>query len=164
MGCIGCHLVWIYNALGQSTRLAFWSANTQAAFFWRWPQFSIELIKPLSNPRTTNRLHEVFHGFQFPCCSICPVLCPRIASNFSKNKLESQTNPLTFRLTNDAAECKIYEITGKTVIYSFRSITRNITRWLFLPVSRWFIWFFDEPGFLLIRRSLVRAQVEEPRN
>ena len=41
-------------------------------------------------------------------------------------------------------------------------ITRNITRWLFLHVNHWFIWVFDEPGFLLIRRSLVRAQVEEP--
>jgi hypothetical protein len=43
---------------------------------------------------------------------------------------------LTFHLTSDSAECKIYEITGQTVIYSFRSITRNITRRLFLPVSR----------------------------
>ena len=44
-----------------------------------------------------------------------------IASNFSKNQLESQTNPLTFGLTSDSAECKIYEITGQTVNYSFPS-------------------------------------------
>ena len=28
-----------------------------------------------------SQLHEVFHGFQFPCCSICPVQCPRMESN-----------------------------------------------------------------------------------
>ena len=28
---------------------------------------------------------------------------------------------LTFRLTSDSTECKIYEIAGKTVIYSFAS-------------------------------------------
>ena len=50
--------------------------------------------------------------------------------------LTRRTNRLTFRQPSDSAECKIYEITGKTVIYSFRSITRNITRRLFLPVSR----------------------------
>ena len=49
---------------------------------------------------------------------------------------DRQANPLTFRLTSDAAECKIYEIAGQTVNYSFRSITRNITRRLFSPVSR----------------------------
>ena len=36
---------------------------------------------------------------------------------------------------SDAAECKIYEIAGQTVNYSFRSITRNITRRLFLTIS-----------------------------
>ena len=29
-------------------------------------------------------------------------------------------------------------------------------------ISMWFIWVFHDPEFLLIRRSLVRAQVEEP--
>ena len=42
---------------------------------------------------------------------------------------------LTFHLTSNSAECKIYEIAGQTVIYSFRSITRNITRRLFLSIS-----------------------------
>jgi len=41
-----------------------------------------------------------------------------------------------FRLTSDTAECKIYEITGETVIYSFHSITRNITRLPFIDISR----------------------------
>jgi hypothetical protein len=53
--------------------------------------------------------------------SLQQVLAPRLASNL--------------RLTSDAAECKIYKITGKTVIYSFRSITRNITRLLFSLLS-----------------------------
>jgi hypothetical protein len=35
--------------------------------------------------RTATQLHEVFHGFQFPCCSICPVLCPSVAPTFFKN-------------------------------------------------------------------------------
>jgi len=48
-----------------------------------------------------------------------------MASNFSKNQFKPQANPLTFRLTNDSPECKIYQSAGKTVIYSFRSITRN---------------------------------------
>ena len=68
---------------------------------------------------------------------------------FSKNQFEPQANPLTFRVLVDSAECKMYEITGQTVIYSFRPITRNITRLPFLLVSHWFIWVFDEPGFLL---------------
>jgi len=42
---------------------------------------------------------------------------------------------LTFHLTSDSAECKIYEITGQTVIYSFRSITRNITRSVIIAIS-----------------------------
>ena len=90
------------------------------------------------------------------------VRAPKVAPNFSKNYFCRQANRLTFRLTSDAAECKIYEITGQTVNYSFHSITRNITRLLFLLVTCWFTRVFDEPGFLLIRRSLVRAQVEEP--
>ena len=48
---------------------------------------------------------------------------------------EPQANHLTFRMLFDSAECKIYESTGKTVIYSFRSITRNITRLIFLYIS-----------------------------
>ncbi len=60
---------------------------------------------------------------------------PRMASNFSEKKRKPQANRLTFRLTNDSAECKIYEITGQTVIYSFSSITRNITRLPFSPIS-----------------------------
>jgi hypothetical protein len=52
------------------------------------------------------------------------------------NKFKPQANRLTFHVHSDSTECKIYEITGQTVIYSFRSITRNITRRLFLPVSR----------------------------
>ena len=35
--------------------------------------------------RTTNWLHDIWHGFQFPCCSICPVLWPRLASNFHQH-------------------------------------------------------------------------------
>jgi len=58
-----------------------------------------------------------------------------MASNFSKNKREPQAKRLTFRVHSDSAECKIYEITGETVIYSFRSITRNITRSLFSLVT-----------------------------
>ena len=54
--------------------------------------------------------------------SLQQVLAPRMASNF--------------RLTSDTAECKIYEITGETVIYSFHSITRNITRRPFSLVNR----------------------------
>ena len=45
---------------------------------------------------------------------------------------------------------------------TFEVITRNITRSVIIVISHWFIWVFYEPGFLLIRRSLVRAQVEEP--
>ena len=63
---------------------------------------------------------------------------------------------------NDSREVKFDQNAGKFVIYKFWPITRNITRWLFLLVSHWFINVFDGPGFLLIRRSLVRAQVEEP--
>ena len=53
-------------------------------------------------------------------------------------------------------------LAGKLHYVTFRVITRNITRLSKIHVSHWFIWVFDEPGFLLIRRSLVRAQVEEP--
>ena len=56
-------------------------------------------------------------------------------SNFSKNKREPQAKRLTFGQPSDAAECKINEIAGQTVIYSFHSITRNITRRLFLSIS-----------------------------
>jgi hypothetical protein len=49
--------------------------------------------------------------------------------------LTRRTNRLTFRVRYDSAECKIYEIAGKTVNYSFRSITRNSTRLIFLSVS-----------------------------
>ena len=42
-------------------------------------------------------------------------------------------------------------------------ITRFITQCRFTRISHWFIRVFQKPGFLLIRRSLVRAQVEEPR-
>ena len=65
-------------------------------------------------------------------------------------------------MQSDADECKIYESAGKIVIYNFLSITRNITRLPFSSINYLFIRVFDEPGFLLIRRSLVRAQVEEP--
>jgi hypothetical protein len=41
-----------------------------------------------------------------------------MASNFSKNLFKPQAKRLTFALQSDAAECKIYEITGETVIYS----------------------------------------------
>ena len=59
-----------------------------------------------------------------------------MASNFSKNKREPQAKRLTFHQPNDSDGCKIYEIAGQTVNYSFRSITRNITRRLFLHASR----------------------------
>ena len=54
-----------------------------------------------------------------------------MASNFSKNKREPQANRLTFHVHSDSAECKINEITGKTVTYSFSSITRNYTSAIF---------------------------------
>jgi hypothetical protein len=56
-------------------------------------------------------------------------------ANFRPNWFECQAKRLTFGQPNDSAEYKIYESTGKTVIYSFRSITRNITRRLFSSVS-----------------------------
>ena len=58
-----------------------------------------------------------------------------LASNFSKNWFEPPAKRLTFHVHSDSSECKIYEITGQTVIYSFRSITRNITRQLFSRIS-----------------------------
>ena len=61
---------------------------------------------------------------------------PRMASNFSEKKRKPPANRLTFRLTSDSAECKINEIAGKTVIYSFQSITRNITRRPFQSINR----------------------------
>jgi hypothetical protein len=112
--------------------------------------------------QTTNQSHDIWHGFQLRCRSNDRARAPSVTSNFSKNMREPRAKRLTFRLTNNSPECKIYEITGQTVIYSFRSITRNITRLIFPSISRWFIMVFYEPGFLLIRRSLVRAQVEEP--
>ena len=39
------------------------------------------------------------------------------------------------------------------------SITRNITLFDLIMISFWFIWYFNEPGFFLILRSLIRAQV-----
>jgi hypothetical protein len=66
-----------------------------------------------------NMSSSVFaHGVEL---SLQQVRDPRLASNF--------------RLTSAASECKIYEIAGKTVIYSFRSITRNITRLAFIIIS-----------------------------
>ena len=53
-------------------------------------------------------------------------------------------------------------LAGKLHNVTFGVITRNITRLIKTPISHWFIYVFDEPVFLLIRRSLVRAQVEEP--
>ena len=53
-------------------------------------------------------------------------------------------------------------LAGKLHYVTFGVITRNITRLSKTRISHWFIRVFDEPGFLLIRRSLVRAQVEEP--
>ena len=53
-------------------------------------------------------------------------------------------------------------LAGKLHYVTFGVITRNITRLSKTHISVLFIWVFDEPGFLLIRRSLVRAQVEEP--
>jgi hypothetical protein len=50
------------------------------------------------------------------------VRAPRLASNFPVH--------------SDSAECKIYENVGKAVIYSFRSITQNITRLLFPLLTR----------------------------
>jgi hypothetical protein len=50
------------------------------------------------------------------------VRAPRLASNFPVH--------------SDAAECKIYQSAGETVIYSFRPITRNITRLLFPLLTR----------------------------
>jgi len=50
------------------------------------------------------------------------VQAPRLASNF--------------HVQYDAAECKIYEIAGKIVIYNFWSITRTITRSVIIAISR----------------------------
>ncbi len=46
---------------------------------------------------------------------------------------------------------------------TFDLITRNITRLLKIHISYRFIRYYDETSLLLIRRSLVRAQVEEPK-
>jgi hypothetical protein len=65
------------------------------------PRFSIPVLLNMSSS-VSERGVEL---------SLQQVLAPRLASNF--------------RLTSDSAECKINEITGETVNYSFRSITRN---------------------------------------
>ena len=73
------------------------------------------------------------------------VRAPRLASNF--------------HVRYDTAERKIYQSAGKIVIYNFWSITRNITRSVIIAVSCWFIGVFEEPGFLLIRGSLVKLRL-----
>ena len=44
------------------------------------------------------------------------------------------------------------------------SIAQFITQNDFFDINRWIYWSFETPGFLLIRRSLVRVQVGEPKN
>ena len=85
-----------------------------------------------------------------------------MASVFCKNLFEPQAKRLNFHQPSDAAECKIYEIAGQTVIYSFRSITRNITRLRFSLITPCFIYVFHEPGFLLIRGSVKGTLSTEP--
>ena len=90
------------------------------------------------------------------------VQCPRMKSNICLFRFMPQANCLTFPVHSDAAESKIYQSAVKIVIYNFWSITRNITRYVIISISHWFIWFFDEPGFLLIRRQVIELQLEEP--
>ena len=81
---------------------------------------------------------------------------------FSLHMIGPQAKRLTFACKVTTLNVNLRVLAVKLHNVTFGVITRNITRWLFLSVSNWFISVFDEPGFLLIRRSLVRAQVEEP--
>ena len=81
---------------------------------------------------------------------------------FSLHMIGPQAKCLTFACKVTTLNVNLRVLAGKLHNVTFGVITRNITRWLFLLVSHWFIMVFNEPGFLLIRRSLVRAQVEEP--
>ena len=69
---------------------------------------------------------------------------------------------LTFTRKMTALNANLRVLAGKLHNVTFGVNTRNITRLIKTPISHWFIRVFDEPVFLLIRRSLVRAQVEEP--
>ena len=68
-----------------------------------------------------------------------------------------------FHLHNDADNRKFDCFGWKVTLCNFWGYYTKYYTFVKIHVSYWFIWVFDEPGFLLIRRSLVRAQVEEPK-
>ena len=92
---------------------------------------------------------QIFSAFRFPRNCYATVLCVFLGLRLQDNKIgtdrlhelavvlhhsiatieifaaSKRAWASDFRLTSDAAECKIYQITGETVNYSFRSITRN---------------------------------------
>ena len=76
--------------------------NVRAGDFWlkdalcnviyacyRWLlAISVQRVQTTTSPRTTNQLHEEFHGFQFPCRSNDQVRAPRVDPNFWPNWFE----------------------------------------------------------------------------
>ena len=85
-----------------------------------------------------------------------------LESNFCIFQFEPQAERLIFSCIMTQVIANLSVLAEKLHYVTFGVITRNITRLSKTRISRWFIRVFDEPGFLLIRRSLVRAQVEEP--
>ena len=85
-----------------------------------------------------------------------------LESNFCRFQFEPQAKRLIFSCIMTQIIANLRVLAGKLHNVTFGVITRNIARLLKMIISRWFIRDFNEPGFLLIRRSLVRAQVEEP--
>jgi hypothetical protein len=104
---------------------------------------------------------EVFHSSQITGGSTCSVCLPVLEPNLTIYWFEPCVWSLTFRVLVNRAKCRFNESAGKIVIYNFRSITRNITRLLFLDISLCFIYVIYEPGFLVICRFLVRVQVKK---
>ena len=85
-----------------------------------------------------------------------------LESNFCRFQFEPQAKRLIFSCIMTLRIANLRVLAWKLHYVTFGVITRNITRLSKIHASHWFIRVFDEPGFLLIRRSLVRAQVEEP--
>jgi hypothetical protein len=56
-------------------------------------------------------------------------------SEFTPKSKSAKTSVYLFSAQSDAAECKIYEIAGKTVNYSFQSTQQNILRLAFIDIS-----------------------------
>ena len=104
------------------------------------------IASPLSQPFANTVVPRPINGLRKPQ-----------HSEFTGHMIKHRALRLTFRVQSDAAECKIYESDWKIVIYNFGSITRFITRRVFLHVSCWFIRVFHDPTFLLIRGSLVNT-------